>query len=147
VPSTSTRSDAEQLVLDFFAGMGPSLEAFKDTFRRCMADDVVWESVGFDRHEGLADCIDYLDTLNRLTGMEYCTIDVLHIASAGDVVLTERVDTMHRSDGSVILDFRLMGALEVRDGKVTRYTDYLDTLATATTLEQLAAAMGHQPAG
>jgi limonene-1,2-epoxide hydrolase len=133
----------EQLVSDFFEGMGPTLDAFRQTFREYMADDVVWESVGFDRHEGLEDCVAYLDTLNQLTGMEYCTIEVLHIASAGDVVLTERVDKMFRKDGSLILDFRIMGALEVRDGKIVRYTDYLDTMMTARTLERLAAEMGH----
>jgi limonene-1,2-epoxide hydrolase len=137
------RASNEQLVLDFFKGMGPTLDAFKQTYRDYMAEDVVWESVGFDRHEGVQDCLAYLDTLNQLTGMEYCTIEVIHIASAGDVVLTERVDKMFRTDDSLILDFRIMGALEIRDGKLVRYTDYLDTLATAKTLERLAAEMGH----
>jgi limonene-1,2-epoxide hydrolase len=68
------------------------------------------------------------------------------MASAGDVVLTERVDKMFRKDDSLILDFRIMGALEVRDGKIVRYTDYLDSLGTARTLERLAAEMGHDRA-
>jgi limonene-1,2-epoxide hydrolase len=137
------RGASEQLVLDFFNGMGPTLDAFKQTYRDYLADDVVWESVGFDRHEGLEDCLAYLDTLNQMTGMEYCSIDVIHMASADDVVLTERVDKMFRKDDSLILDFRIMGALEVQDGRIVRYTDYLDTLATAKALERLAAEMGH----
>lgn len=140
-------NDKEQLVLDFFAGMGPDLEAFKENYRRYFADDIVWESVGFDRHEGIDDCLAYLDTLLAQTGMTYCDINVVNIATAGDTVLTERVDTMRRPDGSEIMGFRLMGALEVRDGKIHRYTDYLDTLGTATRLQSLAAEMGHAPVG
>jgi len=46
-------------------------------------------------------------------------------------VLTERLDTMYRDDDSVILPYRIMGALEVREGKICRYTDYFDTIPTA----------------
>lgn len=65
--------------------------------------------------------------------MEYCTIEILNIASAGDVVLTERIDRMHRADGSVVLDFafRIMGTFELRDGLIARYTDYYDSLGFA----------------
>jgi limonene-1,2-epoxide hydrolase len=117
----------EQLVRDFFAGMGPTLEDFKRTYRERMTEDVIWESVGLPAHTGRDACLGYLDDLHARTGMEYCTIDVLHLASASDVVLSERVDTMHRADGSPIMTFRLMGAIEIRDGRIARYTDYLDT--------------------
>jgi limonene-1,2-epoxide hydrolase len=121
-----------QLVREFFAAMGPTLEEFKHNFRERMADDVVWESVGLPAHRGKDACVAYLDDLHVRTGMEYCTIDVLNIASVGDVVLSERVDTMHRADGAPIMAFRIMGAIEVRDGRIVRYTDYLDTAAIGT---------------
>lgn len=124
-----------QLVREFFAAMGPTLEDFKRNFREHMADDVVWESVGLPAHRGKDACVAYLDDLHARTGMEYCTIDVLNIASVGDVVLSERVDTMHRADGTPIMAFRIMGAIEVRDGRIVRYTDYLDTASIATGLD------------
>lgn len=136
----------EELVLAFFRGMGPDVETFRQTFRTYMADDVVWESVGFDRHEGLETCVAHLDTLASLTGMAYCDIDVRHIASTGNVVLTERVDSMLRADGSLIMDFRVGSVIELRDGKIVRYSDYLDTLGTAAALQELAAKMGHEVA-
>ena len=138
---------SEQFVLDFFARMGPDLDAFKDTYRTFLADDIEWESVGFDRHEDLADALKYLDTLAEQTGMAYCDINVINIASAGDLVFTERVDTMRTADGSRIMDFRVAGVLEVRGGKIHRYTDYLDSLGTATQLQSLAQEMGHAPVG
>src|SRR5271156_6061101 len=115
--------------------MGPTLEDFKRNFRERMVNDVVWESVGLPAHRGKDACVAYLDDLHARAGMEYCTIDVLHIASVGDVVLSERVDTMHRADGTPIMAFRIMGAIEVRDGRIVRYTDYLDTAAIATGLD------------
>jgi limonene-1,2-epoxide hydrolase len=60
------------------------------------------------------------------------------IASAGDVVLTERVDTMYRADGTSIIAFRIMGAIELRDGLIVRYTDYLDSAPIRTGLAEIA---------
>ena len=137
----------EQFVLDFFAKMGPDLDGFKKTYREYLADDVEWESVGFDHHSDLTDALAYLDTLAAQTGMAYCDINVKSIGSAGDLVFTERVDTMRRADGSKIMDFRVAGVLEVRDGKIHRYTDYLDSLGTAMQLQSLAQEMGHTALG
>ena len=126
-------ADNEQLVRDFFAAMGPTLEDFKRDYRDRMAEDVVWETVGLPVHRGRDACLSYLDDLHARTGMTHCAIEVLNIASVGDVVLTERVDSMYRADGTKIMEFRLMGALELRDGLIVRYTDYLDTAPIAAT--------------
>jgi limonene-1,2-epoxide hydrolase len=120
-------ADNEQFARDFFAAMGPTLEDFKRNYRERMAEDVVWETVGLPAHHGRDACLAYLDDLHARTGMTYCTIEVLNIASVGDVVLTERVDSMYRADGTKIMEFRLMGAIELHDGLIVRYTDYLDT--------------------
>ena len=120
-------ADNEQFVRDFFTAMGPTLEDFKRNYRERMAEDVVWETVGLPAHHGRDACLAYLDDLHARTGMTYCTIEVLNIASVGDVVLTERVDTMYRADGTKIMESRLMGAIELHDGLIVRYTDYLDT--------------------
>lgn len=124
---TSMTTDPEQLVRDFFAAMGPTLEDFKRNYGSRLAEDAVWESVGLPSHHGREACIAYLDDLHERTGLAYCRVDMLHLATAGDVVLTERIDTMYRADGSEIMAFRLMGAIEVRDGCIVRYTDYFDT--------------------
>jgi limonene-1,2-epoxide hydrolase len=120
-------SENEQLVRDFFTAMGPTLEDFKRNYAERMTEDVVWESVGRPVHHGREASIAHLDDLHARTGMEYSTIEILHMASDGDVVLSERVDTMYRADGTEIMSFRLAGAIEVRDGRIARYTDYLDT--------------------
>src|SRR5262245_11091778 len=107
--------------------MGPTLDDFKQNFRDRMTAGVVWETVGRGEDRGIDACLAHLDDLGERAGMEYCTIEILHLATTGDVVLTERVDTMYRADGTEIMSFRLAGAIELRDGKIARYTDYLDT--------------------
>lgn len=51
-------------------------------------------------------------------------VEVLHLAVAGDVVLTERVDTFYVGD--VVAPLPVMGAVEVRDGRITAWRDYFD---------------------
>ena len=132
-------ADNEQFARDFFAAMGPTLEDFKRNYRERMAEDVVWETVGLPAHRGRDACLAYLDNLHVRTGMTYCTIEILNLASVGHVVLTERVDAMYRADGTKIMEFRLMGAIELVDGLIVRYTDYLDTARLATGLPAVTA--------
>ena len=120
----------ELLVRTFLGGMGPTFEAFVKTYDEMFHEDVVWESVGGTPHIGRKVCVEHLHELHAAMGMEYCTIDILNIASAGDVVLTERVDRMHRADGTLMFDFafRIMGTFVIQDDKIIRYTDYYDSL-------------------
>ena len=127
----------EQVVFDFLTQMGPTLEDVKRDYRERLTEDVIWDKVGFPVINGLEASITHLDMLKEVTGMEYCTIEIYNLASTGNVVLTERLDTMYREDDSVIIDYRIMGALEVRDGKICRYTDYFDTVPTAQAFAHL----------
>jgi limonene-1,2-epoxide hydrolase len=49
----------------------------------------------------------------------------MHIASKGNVVLTERVDAFSLADGRRIA-IPLMGAFRVEDGFITEWRDYFD---------------------
>jgi limonene-1,2-epoxide hydrolase len=121
---SSAQTDPERIVLGFLESMGPTWDAFVEGYRTRLTEDALWENSGFPAVHGRDRCIRFLHILREMTGMEYCTIDIHQIASRGDVVLTERTDRMHRVDGSVICQFAIMGAFEVRDGQVARYSDY-----------------------
>ena len=50
---------------------------------------------------------------------------MVHIAEIGNVVLTERVDTLRRADGTAILAVALAGILEFNDaGQITAWREY-----------------------
>jgi limonene-1,2-epoxide hydrolase len=54
-------------------------------------------------------------------GIEF-TID--HLASDGDIVFTERVDTFVLEKGTISLP--VAGVFEIRDGKIAAWRDYFD---------------------
>jgi limonene-1,2-epoxide hydrolase len=134
-----TNAANEAIVRAFLGGMGPTIDGFKKTFTEMLTEDVCWESVGGAPHVGRDVCVAHVDELHRAVGMEYCTIEMLNIASNDDVVLTERIDRMHRADGSVASGFvfRIMGTFVIRDGKIARYTDYYDSLGAARAMGRI----------
>jgi limonene-1,2-epoxide hydrolase len=50
---------------------------------------------------------------------------VLNLAANGDVVLTERLDMIRTPSG--VQGVPVMGTFVLRDGQITRWTDYWDT--------------------
>ncbi len=61
-----------------------------------------------------------------LASFEGCDWEVLRIAASGDVVLTERID---RFFGEKSVELPVMGAFEIRDGKIAAWRDYFDLQA------------------
>jgi limonene-1,2-epoxide hydrolase len=55
---------------------------------------------------------------------ENMVIETLHLAVCGNIVLTERVDTF--TIGQVVAPLPVMGAFEIRDGKICAWRDYFD---------------------
>jgi limonene-1,2-epoxide hydrolase len=58
-----------------------------------------------------------------MASFERCDWEVANIAAAGDVVLTERVD---RFMGEKNVALPVMGAFEIKDGKIAAWRDYFD---------------------
>ena len=58
-----------------------------------------------------------------LAPFERCDWEVKHIAADGNTVLTERVD---RFIGAKTVELPVMGAFEIRDGKIAAWRDYFD---------------------
>ena len=58
-----------------------------------------------------------------LAPFERCDWEVKHIAADGNSVLTERID---RFIGAKTVELPVMGAFEIRDGKIAAWRDYFD---------------------
>jgi limonene-1,2-epoxide hydrolase len=67
------------------------------------------------------------------TGVDRMEFRVLHIAAAGDVVLTERVDVFVLPDK--IIELPVMGTFELRDGRIAAWRDYFDLNQYMTQLQ------------
>ncbi|KMS57740.1 limonene-1,2-epoxide hydrolase [Sphingobium cupriresistens LL01] len=66
----------------------------------------------------------YLDTVFSAFSVR---IETLNIASRDSVIFTERVDYLQsNADPSVVVPLPVTGVMEVRDGKIVAWRDYLD---------------------
>ncbi|MHB8574320.1 MAG: SgcJ/EcaC family oxidoreductase [Dehalococcoidia bacterium] len=91
-------------------------------------DDAVYHNIPMRPLHGREAIAGFLNSfVGNASNAEF---EVRHIAAAGDVVLTERVDRF--TLGEATIDLPVAGVFEVRDGKVAAWRDYFD-LATWTT--------------
>jgi limonene-1,2-epoxide hydrolase len=88
------------------------------------AEDAVWEFPGglFAGHDEIREAV-----MGYLARTAHCDLEVVNLAVADNVVLTERVDHF-LFDGQTI-DARVMGAFEVTGEKITAWRDYFDASA------------------
>lgn len=87
-----------------------------------LTEDVVYHNIPMEPSEGREAT---LEALSVFFGM-FATMEfrILNLASSGDVVLTERIDVL--STDSARAEVPVMGAFEVRDGRISAWRDYFD---------------------
>jgi limonene-1,2-epoxide hydrolase len=121
--------DATQVVVEFCNLM---VKRDAEALRRFLAEDVVYQNVGKPPFVGVAAIVDNLASQFASFPDSY-EYRMVNIASSGDVVLTERLDMIRNPQG-VLHGVPVMGAFEVRDGKISRWTDYWDSALVAKVL-------------
>ena len=112
--------DNEQIVLDFLAAWP---RANVDELMSYFAPDAVYHNVPVAPIQG-ADGIRaifqaFIGLMNRID------LDVVNSAAKGDVVFAERIDRFHMKNGKKF-DLPVNGVFEMRDGKITRFSDYFN---------------------
>lgn len=77
-----------------------------------------------DRHVG-PDAV--FDVLAPFGARWAITAEMVTIAAMGDVVLTERIERFeHRKGTRATFDLPVMGAFELRDGRIAAWRDYFE---------------------
>lgn len=115
-------TDSERLVRDFLTSMGPTpadVRAAVDTY---LTDDCVWANPGSPVCRGRAEIL-------RLMPTDFARLEVTfrHMATSAGTVLVERLENMLRADGTPIArNLKVMGAFELRDGRINAWRDYFD---------------------
>ena len=118
-------TDPDQLVTEFCAlWANPDLEQILSYF----TDDAVYHNIPMPAAEGLAAIRELLTVM--LDGFDGIDFTVHRQVAQGASVMNERTDVMRRTDGGR-LELPVMGAFEVRDGRIAAWRDYFD-LATVT---------------
>jgi limonene-1,2-epoxide hydrolase len=112
---------SEQVVRGFCDAVG---KRDVELLRPMLADDVVYQNVGMAATAGINDVLANLQSQWQMFAGVY-EFRMVNIASAGDVVLTERVDVVGAEGQSYPVP--VMGAFEVREGKIAQWRDYFDS--------------------
>ncbi len=111
--------DAEQVVREFCDAFdGRDAEGL----RRFFTDDVVYHNIPLEPAVGIDATIAFIEGFFAMC--DSMTIENVNVAVRGDTVLTERIDTF--TMGSVVAPLLVMGAFEVRDGRISAWRDYFD---------------------
>lgn len=111
--------DPEAVVKEFCAVWG---RRDIDEILSWFTEDAVYHNIPMPAAQGL-------DAIRNLLGMivvpsESIEFDILRIASAGDVVFTERIDRFLMGERKIELP--VAGVFEVRHGKIAAWRDYFD---------------------
>ena len=93
-----------------------------EAFRPLLTDDVFYHNIPMEPAVGIEAAITFLAGFFAM--FESTAITIVNLAVHGDVVLNERVDTFTLGDKTAPLP--VMGAFEVRDGRICAWRDYFD---------------------
>jgi len=125
-PKTTSSSGHERQVLDFFTRWSESHEAFCHSFHELLAEDCVWDQRPIPRLTGPRGAVRFLEVARRALGVETVDVEILRVASDGNVVHVERVDRLRRRDGSLIASAPVAGVLEFSGDRVVYWREYFD---------------------
>ncbi|HLK11369.1 MAG TPA: limonene-1,2-epoxide hydrolase family protein [Candidatus Binatia bacterium] len=114
--------DPETTVRDFCAAWS---ERDVEKLLAYFADDAVYHNMPLEPVRGRAAIRQVLELF--VPPASTIRFEMRHIASRGDVVLTERVDHFVVGERNVALP--VAGVFELRDGKILAWRDYFDMAA------------------
>ncbi|MCC5033398.1 nuclear transport factor 2 family protein [Streptomyces sp. WAC 00631] len=115
-------TDAERVVHAFLTRMGPTPADVRKTVDGFLTDDCVWENPGSPVCRGK-------EEIFALLPADFARLEVRfrHMATAGDSVLAERIESMFRADGTPIaLNLKVMAVFDLRAGRIAAWRDYYD---------------------
>lgn len=115
----------EQVVRAFLSEMG-SREGLLSAIHTHCADTCRWENTGLPTAENKAAMVATMQGFIDGFGLDRMVVEFVAIAASGNTVLTERIDHLEKADGSKIISLPVSGTLELRDGKIVRWSDYFD---------------------
>jgi limonene-1,2-epoxide hydrolase len=129
---TDASNDNERLALSLLKAMedGTLAEAIENICTK----DFVWSNSGLTTLSGRAKIYasmqsgGFANEIPILVGMRSFSADLIHMASAGNVVFTERIDHHWDAEGRDLMTPHIAGVMEIRDGKIAALRDFYDTV-------------------
>lgn len=117
----------ESVLREVLGACSESVEAAQAAVRRHFTDDCVWRQSGFPTTTGPEEAAALLASMVESMGLASIAVEYRHVASAEDVVFTERLDWMVQRDGSRMGPAVVVSVTEFRDGKICAWRECFDT--------------------
>src|SRR5689334_18512827 len=102
------------------------IAAGQEAMRAHLPDDCPWGHSGMPTTTGGGEAAELLGSMEAM-GFSSMAVEYRHVAAAGDVVFSERVDWMVRPDGSRVGPWPVVGVTEFRDGRISAWREYFDS--------------------
>ena len=149
-------NDPERLVLELIRAMETGELA--NRIRELCTEDFTWANSGLDTISGQEALFKHMAAggfsaeIPILKTMTHFSAELLHMASDGDVVFTERVDHHWDEDGRDLMTPHICGVAEIREGRIAAFRDFYDVacyqqapteIQAAYTLEAFRAALSN----
>jgi len=128
---------AVALVERFFAATVATPEGFWSSFAEFFDAQTVWENVGVSRTVGPEEAASFARAFP--VKFHHMRIESLVLSGAGNRVYAERLDHFCTQAGTVVMTVRVLGVLEVANGKIAHWRDYFDTAGFVAALQTQAA--------
>ena len=128
-PSTAANED-ERLALSLFAAMEAG--KFLEVMEAACTKDFVWANSGLPTLNGQNEIRalfargGFRNEIPILAEQTHFSADVIHVASRGGVVFTERIDHHWAADGRDLMTPHIAGVVEVENGKAKALRDFYD---------------------
>ncbi len=125
-------NDEERLALSIFQAMDRG--TLMEELRELCTEDFVWANSGLPTLAGLDAVFDLMsrggfrNEIPILETQTHFSADLLHIASTGNVVFTERIDHHWDADGRDLMTPHICGIIEIRGSQIARLHDFYDTI-------------------
>ena len=127
---TEAAAGNEVLVLELIRAMetGDLPEAVKSL----CTEGFVWANSGLATINGQAQLLDqmalggFASQIPILKTMTHFSAELIHIASKGDIVFTERVDHHWDEQGRDLMTPHICGVVEVCEGRISAFRDFYD---------------------
>ena len=123
-------NDNEQLALRIFKAMEDG--NLLDLMPELCIDDFIWANSGLPTLHGQAAFKEltaeggFRKHIPILAEQTHFSADLVHIASTGNIVFTERIDHHWAEDGRDLMTPHIAGVIEIRDGKISALRDFYD---------------------
>ena len=104
------------------------------TAKAICTEDFVWTNSGFKTITGQEALWAHMEgggfasEVAVLATMTHFSVDLIHMASRGHVVFTERIDHHWDKSGRDLMTPHICGVTEIRDGRISAFRDFFDTV-------------------